>query len=77
MDFGYSSDPSAFLQFNVNLKTKQIVVFDEFGATELTNEMLANEINKRIEPYALIKADAAEPKSNFRIKRFRARNLYR
>ena len=63
LDFGYSSDPSAFLQFNVNLKKKQIVVFDEFGATELTNEMLANELKKRIEPYALIKADAAEPKS--------------
>lgn len=63
LDFGYSSDPSAFLQFNVNLKTKQIIVFDEFGATELTNEMLANELKKRIEPYALIKADAAEPKS--------------
>ena len=63
LDFGYSSDPSAFLQFNVNLKTKQIVVFDEFGATELTNEMLADELKKRIAPYALIKADAAEPKS--------------
>ena len=63
LDFGYSSDPSAFLQFNVNFKTKQIIVFDEFGATELTNEMLANELKKRIEPYALIKADAAEPKS--------------
>ena len=63
LDFGYSSDPSAFLQFNVNLKAKQIVAFDEFGATELTNEMLANELKKRIEPYALIKADAAEPKS--------------
>lgn len=63
LDFGYSSDPSAFLQFNVNLKAKQIVVFDEFGATELTNEMLANELKKRIDPYALIKADAAEPKS--------------
>lgn len=63
LDFGYSSDPSAFVQFNVNLKTKQIIVFDEFGATELTNEMLANELNKRIEPYDLIKADSSEPKS--------------
>ena len=63
LDFGYSSDPSAFLQFNVDLKAKRIVVFDEFGAIELTNEMLANELKKRIEPYALIKADAAEPKS--------------
>ena len=63
LDFGYSSDPSAFLQFNVDLKAKRIVIFDEFGATELTNEMLANELKRRIEPYALIKADAAEPKS--------------
>lgn len=63
LDFGYSSDPSAFLQFNVDLKAKRIVVFDEFGATELTNEMLASELKKRTEPYALIKADAAEPKS--------------
>lgn len=63
LDFGYSSDPSAFLQFNINLKTKQIIVFDEFGATELTNEQLANELKKRIENYALIKADSAEPKS--------------
>lgn len=63
LDFGYSSDPSAFVQFNINFKTKQIIVFDEFGAKELTNEMLANELKKRIEPYALIKADAAEPKS--------------
>lgn len=63
LDFGYSSDPSAFVQFNVNFKTKQIVVFDEFGAIELTNEMLANELKKRIPQYGLIKADAAEPKS--------------
>ena len=63
LDFGYSSDPSAFLQFNVDLKNKRIVVFDEFGAVELTNEMLANELKKRIEAYALIKGDAAEPKS--------------
>lgn len=63
LDFGYSSDPSAFLQFNVDLKNKRIVVFDEFGAVELTNEMLANELKKRIEAYVLIKGDAAEPKS--------------
>ena len=63
LDFGYSSDPSAFVQFNVDFKNKRIIIFDEFGATELTNDMLAKELNKRIEPYALIKADAAEPKS--------------
>lgn len=63
LDFGYSSDPSAFVQFNVDFKNKRIIVFDEFGAIELTNEMLARELSKRIEPFSLIKADAAEPKS--------------
>lgn len=63
LDFGYSSDPSAFLQFSVDIKHKKIYVFDEFGATELDNEQLAIELNKRITKYALIKADSAEPKS--------------
>lgn len=63
LDFGYSSDPSAFVQFSVNFKAKQIIVFDEFGAIELTNEMLSKEIKKRTPQYALIKADSAEPKS--------------
>ena len=63
LDFGYSSDPSAFIQCDVNIKNKRIVIFDEFGATELTNEMLALELDKRTERYALIKADSSEPKS--------------
>lgn len=63
LDFGYSSDPSAFIQCDVNIKSKRIVVFDEFGAVELTNEMLASELSKRIEQYALIKGDSSEPKS--------------
>lgn len=63
LDFGYSSDPSAFIQANVDLKRKRIIIFDEFGAIELTNEMLANELKNRLEPYALIKGDSAEPKS--------------
>jgi len=63
LDFGYSSDPSAFIQADVDLKRKRIIIFDEFGAIELTNEMLANELKNRLEPYALIKGDSAEPKS--------------
>ncbi len=63
LDFGYSSDPSAFIQCDVNIKNKRIVVFDEFGAVELTNEMLASELNKRMEMYALVKGDSSEPKS--------------
>lgn len=70
LDFGYSSDPSAFIQCDVNIKKKRIVVFDEFGAIELTNEMLANELKKRTELYALIKADSSEPKSIAELNNF-------
>lgn len=62
MDFGYSSDPSAFVQFSVDIKHKRIYVFDEFGATELDNEQLANAIRPRMPEYALVKCDR-EPKS--------------
>ncbi len=63
LDFGYSSDPTAFVQFNVDIKRKKIIVFDELSAIELTNEQLAKLIKPRIKAYGLIKADSAEPKS--------------
>lgn len=63
LDFGYSSDPSSFLQFNVDLKRKKIYIFDEFSATELDNEQLAKSIKPRMKAYALVKCDCAEPKS--------------
>lgn len=63
LDFGYSSDPSCFLQFSVDHKHKKIYVFDEFSACELDNEQLANSIRPRMPAYALVKCDSAEPKS--------------
>ena len=63
LDFGYSSDPSCFLQFSVDTKHKKIYVFDEFSACELDNEQLANSIRPRMPAYALVKCDSAEPKS--------------
>lgn len=63
LDFGYSSDPSAFLQFSVDTKHKKIYIFDEFSACELDNEQLANAIRPRMPQYALVKCDSSEPKS--------------
>lgn len=63
LDFGYSSDPSCFLQFSVDTRHKKIYVFDEFSACELDNEQLANSIRPRMPKYGLVKCDSAEPKS--------------
>ncbi len=71
LDFGYSSDPSCFLQFNVNTKHKKIYVFDEFSACELDNEQLANAIRPRMPLYALVKCDSAEPKSIAELNKYK------
>ena len=70
LDFGYSSDPSAFLQFCIDSRHKKIYVFDEFSACELDNEQLANAIRPRIPAYALIKCDSSEPKSIVELNKY-------
>jgi len=71
LDFGYSSDPSCFLQFSVDTKRKKIYVFDEFSACELDNEQLANAIRPRMPQYALVKCDSAEPKSIAELNKYK------
>ena len=71
LDFGYSSDPSCFLQFSVDTKRKKIYVFDEFSACELDNEQLANSIRPRMPQYALVKCDSAEPKSIAELNKYK------
>ncbi len=71
LDFGYSQDPSCFLQFSVDTKHKKIYVFDEFSACELDNEQLANAIRPRMPQYALVKCDSAEPKSIAELNKYK------
>lgn len=69
LDYGYSSDPTAFVAFKVNPVTKEIYVFDEFYERRMLNCDIAAEIKRRGYSKEKIRADCAEPKSNEDLKR--------
>ncbi len=69
LDYGYSSDPTAFIAISVNPITKQLYVFDEFYKRKMLNSDIAKEIIKSGYAKERIRADCAEPKSNDDLKR--------
>jgi phage terminase large subunit len=62
LDFGFASDPSAFIRVHYDKRNKMIYIIDEFEELELTNDVLANKI-KTIIGNEYITCDSAEPKS--------------
>lgn len=62
LDFGYSSDPAAVVVSHYDRMRKTIYIFDELYETGLTNDLLAQEVIKKIGEY-YITCDSAEPKS--------------
>lgn len=62
LDFGFSSDPAALWVSHYDTKTKTIYIYDEFYERGLTNDILAEEIKKRIGSNYVV-CDSAEPKS--------------
>ena len=62
LDFGYAVDPAAVIRIHYDKKHKKIYVLDELYQRELTNDVLAKEIQKII-GYEYIYCDSAEPKS--------------
>lgn len=69
LDYGYVNDPTAFIAFYVNKKTKEIHIFDEFYKKRMLNSDIAEEIKKRGYAKERIRADSAEPKSNEDLRR--------
>lgn len=69
LDYGYTSDPTAFIAISVNREKKQIYVFDEIYKRRLLNCDIAEEIKKKGYAKERIRADAAEPKSNDDLRR--------
>ena len=62
LDFGFASDPCAFLELSYDRNKSIIYVINEFYELELTND----EISKRVKEYArtdVVICDSAEPKS--------------
>ena len=69
LDYGYSSDPTAFVAFKANPIDKKIYIYDEFYKTRMLNCDIANAIIRRGYAKERIRADCAEPKSNDDLKR--------
>lgn len=75
LDFGYTNDPSAFIVFMADKRTKEIWIYDEFYLTGLTNEDIYNQIRYKGYQKEIIVADSAEPKSIEELKRLGLRRI--
>lgn len=62
LDFGFSSDPSALVRTHYDRKKKTVYILDELYERELTNDLLAAELEKII-GQEYVTCDSAEPKS--------------
>lgn len=63
LDFGYTTSPTAFVAALVDLKEKNIWIYDEFYKPGLTNVQIFQELVYRGYAKEPIVADSAEPKS--------------
>lgn len=69
LDYGYTTDPTAFIAFKVNRKQKEIYVFDEIYEKRMLNCDIAKAIREKGYAKERIRADSAEPKSNDDLRR--------
>jgi len=69
LDFGYTNDPSAFIAFLLDQKTKEIFIFDEMYKKSMVNAEIAAELTRMGYAKEKITADAAEPKSIEELRR--------
>ena len=69
LDYGYTNDPTAFIAFAVNNVEKEIYIYDEHYQTRMLNSDIADMIRAKGFAKEIIRADAAEPKSNADLKR--------
>lgn len=62
LDFGFSKDPSAYIQSHFDRKRGTIYITGEMYSTGLTNQMLANEIREPLNGRPVL-CDSADPRS--------------
>lgn len=68
LDFGYTNDPSALFCGLIDIDGKKIYVFDEMYENGLSNEKIAENVQKMGFMKEKITADSAEPKSIDRLR---------
>lgn len=69
LDYGYTSDPTAFIAFMVERNLRRIYVFDEIYKRKMLNCDIAREITRKGYAKERIRADSAEPKTNDDLRR--------
>jgi phage terminase large subunit len=62
LDFGFASDPTAYIRMHYDKKSKRIYVFDEFMELEMMNDAIAVRLQSIIGT-EYVTCDSAEPKS--------------
>ena len=75
LDFGYTNDPTALFCGVINVKAKELYVFDEVYEKALSNEQIADRILKKGYAKEKITADCAEPKSIARLRELGIRRM--
>lgn len=69
LDFGFASDPAAYVKSHYDKKHKIIYIYDEMYQTGLDNEALAHEIAPAVGRHVLL-CDSAEPKSIAELRKY-------
>ncbi|QKJ39613.1 PBSX family phage terminase large subunit [Bacillus altitudinis] len=75
LDFGYTTDPSSLACSLVDIKNRELFIFDEMYKPGLLNNEIADEIKSMGYAKELIIADSAERKSIEEIRRYGIRKI--
>jgi len=75
LDFGYTTDPTGFIRFLIDLKEKEIFIFDEHYQAGMLNNQIADMLKYKGCEKEIITADSAEPKSIAEIKGYGIRRI--
>lgn len=75
LDFGYTVDPTALPAALVDIKNKELFIYDEIYRKGLLNNQIAEEIKKKGWQKEVIIADSSEPKSIAELQRHGIRRI--
>lgn len=63
LDWGFATDPFAFVKLHYDKTRKVVYIFDEIYQTGLLNDKAIEKVNEKVDTRDYIIADSAEPKS--------------
>lgn len=75
LDFGYTNDPTALSCTFVDVKNRELFIFDELYEKALLNDEIAKHISEKGYGKELVIADSSEPKSIVDLRRYGLRRV--